>query len=87
MTKEEAEKALDLYKKYRDLYHRYDAMSHRWPEWGFSDATTEQVWEANENYRTAQIAWYEFEKTMIEKLWKTEDEPYEAWIMGGWAAD
>ena len=87
LTKEEAEKALDLYKKYRDLYHRYDAMSHRWPEWGFSDATTEQVWEANENYRTAQIAWYKFEKTMIEKLWKTEDEPYEAWIMGGWAAD
>lgn len=87
LTKEEKETALNLYKKYRDSKFIYNAMSWHWPEWGFSNVTLEQLREASEICKTAETAWYEFEKTMIEKLWKTEDEPYEAWLMGGWAAD
>lgn len=87
LTKEEKETALNLYKKYRDSKFIYNAMSWHWPEWGFSNVTLEQLREASEIRKTAETAWYEFEKTMIEKLWKTEDEPYEAWLMGGWAAD
>jgi hypothetical protein len=87
LTKEEKETALNLYKKYRDSKFICNAMSWHWPEWGFSNVTLEQLREASEIRKTAETAWCEFEKTMIEKLWKTEDEPYEAWIMGGLAAD
>ena len=87
LTAAEAATAIKLYTASRDLAHRYNAMSHRWAECGYANATQEQICAAVEDAKNAEAAWRTFQKPIVERLWATKNEPYEGWIMGGWAAE